>query len=482
MVVVKDIPFYSLCEHHLLPFFGTAAVAYIPRGRVIGLSKIPRIVEMYARRLQVQERLTQQIAEFLQERLEPQGVGVVLEATHLCAVMRGVRKPGTVMTTSYVLGLFRTRDRTRAEFFTHLDRRAAGSLTWISGCAIESSSSPGAGGGAGPTVARAFADEGAFVALQHRDGSGSAAPGAGNGRATSLRPAAEPIAVSADLDLDRAGRGDGRARSPPSSARSASWSRPRPPTRASGSPRSPTSPGPRSSTTCSAPRSVTCRAVVPGMQEAGWGRIVNIAARSGLVGVARVRALRRGKGRDHRADRVAREGARPGGDPGQCGGADPILTIKDGTPSIPDERAAEMAKTIPLRRLATPDDLAALVVWLGSDANTLRRGRDDLADRRRPALTARSRRCGPSVADLDDGDPAHGSDVDHEAITRRRRAGRLEQARPGRPTQLLADRTRCGRPHRRSAAGRGHRPAARTERGSRHRSSGSGRRRSAGRA
>ncbi len=124
MVIVRDIPFHSLCEHHLLPFFVSAAVAYIPRGKVIGLSKIPRIVEMYARRLQVQERLTQQIADFLMERLEPQGVGVVLEATHLCAVMRGVRKPGTIMTTSAVLGLFRTRDRTRAEFLAHLDRPA----------------------------------------------------------------------------------------------------------------------------------------------------------------------------------------------------------------------------------------------------------------------------------------------------------------------------------------------------------------------
>jgi GTP cyclohydrolase I len=126
MVLVKDIPFHSLCEHHLLPFAGTAAVAYIPAGRVIGLSKIPRVVDMYARRLQVQERLTQQIADFLMDRLAPKGVGVVVEATHLCASMRGVRKPGMVMTTSAVLGLFRRSDKTRAEFFSHLQRPSAG--------------------------------------------------------------------------------------------------------------------------------------------------------------------------------------------------------------------------------------------------------------------------------------------------------------------------------------------------------------------
>ncbi|MET0772212.1 MAG: GTP cyclohydrolase I FolE, partial [Candidatus Limnocylindrales bacterium] len=126
MVVVRGIPFSSLCEHHLLPFFGTAAVAYIPRGRVVGLSKIPRIVEMYARRLQVQERLTQQVADLLMERLDPKGVGVVIEATHLCAVMRGIRKPGTVMTTSAVLGLFRSNDKTRAEFLAHLERPLTG--------------------------------------------------------------------------------------------------------------------------------------------------------------------------------------------------------------------------------------------------------------------------------------------------------------------------------------------------------------------
>ena len=126
MVVVKDIPFHSLCEHHLLPFAGSAAVAYIPDGRVIGLSKIPRVVDMYARRLQVQERLTQQIADFLMERLSPKGVGVVVEATHLCASMRGIRKPGMVMTTSAVQGLFRRSDKTRAEFFSHLQRPSSG--------------------------------------------------------------------------------------------------------------------------------------------------------------------------------------------------------------------------------------------------------------------------------------------------------------------------------------------------------------------
>jgi GTP cyclohydrolase I len=122
MVVVKGIPFYSLCEHHMLPFFGTAAVGYLPRGRVIGLSKIPRIVEMYARRLQVQERMTQQIADFLQGRLNPYGVGVVVEAQHLCLAMRGVQKGGATMVTSSVLGTFRTTKETREEFMSHLER------------------------------------------------------------------------------------------------------------------------------------------------------------------------------------------------------------------------------------------------------------------------------------------------------------------------------------------------------------------------
>jgi GTP cyclohydrolase I len=122
MVVIKGIPFYSLCEHHMLPFFGTASVGYLPRGKVIGLSKIPRVVEMFARRLQVQERMTQQIADFLQNRLNPYGVGVVIEAEHLCLAMRGVQKGGATMVTSSVLGTFRTTKETRDEFMSHLDR------------------------------------------------------------------------------------------------------------------------------------------------------------------------------------------------------------------------------------------------------------------------------------------------------------------------------------------------------------------------
>ena len=122
MVVVKGIEFYSLCEHHLLPFFGTAAVGYLPRDRVIGLSKIPRIVEMYARRLQVQERLTQEVADFLMKTIDPHGVGVVIEAQHLCIAMRGVRKGGATMVTSAVLGQFRRSQRTREEFLAHLER------------------------------------------------------------------------------------------------------------------------------------------------------------------------------------------------------------------------------------------------------------------------------------------------------------------------------------------------------------------------
>ena len=122
MVVIKGIPFYSLCEHHMLPFFGTASVGYLPRGRVVGLSKIPRIVEMYARRLQVQERLTQQIADFLLQKLNPLGVGVVVEAEHLCLAMRGVQKVGATMVTSHLLGTFRSVEKTREEFMAHLER------------------------------------------------------------------------------------------------------------------------------------------------------------------------------------------------------------------------------------------------------------------------------------------------------------------------------------------------------------------------
>ena len=116
MVMVKDIEFYSLCEHHLLPFFGKVHVAYIPDGKVIGLSKIPRIVEMFARRLQVQERMTVQIADFIKEVIEPKGVAVMVEGTHMCMVMRGVKKANASMTTSALRGLFKKDPRTRAEF------------------------------------------------------------------------------------------------------------------------------------------------------------------------------------------------------------------------------------------------------------------------------------------------------------------------------------------------------------------------------
>jgi GTP cyclohydrolase I len=122
MVLVRDIEFYSLCEHHMLPFIGRAHVAYIPAGKVIGLSKIPRIVDMYARRLQVQERMTRQIADILQTTLEPQGVAVVVEGMHLCSMMRGVRKHDARMTTSAMHGAFRANLATRQEFLENISR------------------------------------------------------------------------------------------------------------------------------------------------------------------------------------------------------------------------------------------------------------------------------------------------------------------------------------------------------------------------
>ncbi len=122
MVIVRDIEFYSLCEHHLLPFAGRAHVAYIPRGKIVGLSKIPRIVDMYARRLQVQERMTRQIADFIDSVLAPHGVAVVLEGVHLCAVMRGVKKHEASMTTSSMLGTFRENPGARNEFQVLLGR------------------------------------------------------------------------------------------------------------------------------------------------------------------------------------------------------------------------------------------------------------------------------------------------------------------------------------------------------------------------
>ncbi len=116
MVIVRDIDFYSLCEHHLLPFFGKCHVAYLPQGRVLGLSKIPRLVDIFARRLQIQERLTNQIASTLLEKVQPMGVAVVMEASHLCMSMRGVEKQNSVAVTSAMLGVFREDARTRSEF------------------------------------------------------------------------------------------------------------------------------------------------------------------------------------------------------------------------------------------------------------------------------------------------------------------------------------------------------------------------------
>jgi len=130
MVIVKDIDFYSLCEHHLLPFFGKCHVAYLPSSKVIGLSKIPRLVDVFSRRLQVQERLTSQIAETIREKIAPLGVAVVVEATHLCMSMRGVQKQNSFAVTSSMLGSFRTDARTRMEFLELIKLRSASALRY----------------------------------------------------------------------------------------------------------------------------------------------------------------------------------------------------------------------------------------------------------------------------------------------------------------------------------------------------------------
>ncbi|HLJ85497.1 MAG TPA: GTP cyclohydrolase I FolE [Candidatus Angelobacter sp.] len=127
MVIVKDIEMFSLCEHHVLPFFGKVHVAYVPNGKVIGLSKIPRIVDVFARRLQVQERLTVEIAETIQNALQPQGVGVVIEARHLCVMMRGVEKQHSSAVTSHMMGCFRTAEKTREEFLALIRNSRNGS-------------------------------------------------------------------------------------------------------------------------------------------------------------------------------------------------------------------------------------------------------------------------------------------------------------------------------------------------------------------
>jgi GTP cyclohydrolase I len=135
MVIVKDIDFYSLCEHHLLPFFGKCHVAYIPKTQVIGLSKIPRLVDVFARRLQIQERLTNQIAETIREKIDPLGVAVVCEGTHLCMSMRGVEKQNSFAVTSAMLGVFRDNARTRSEFLELIRGRAAHTVSTTPGLA-----------------------------------------------------------------------------------------------------------------------------------------------------------------------------------------------------------------------------------------------------------------------------------------------------------------------------------------------------------